>query len=697
VNFRIADTFTASLARLTGEEQKAVKTTAFDLQMNPANPGMSFHKLDKARDKNFWSVRVSGDIRMIVHRTIDSLLLCYVNHHDDAYRWAERRRLETHPTTGAAQWVEVRERVDEVVVHRERPANRGVQVVAPPKKQLFAHMTDADLLGWGVPEAWLKDVRTADEDSLLGLAVHLPSEASEALLELATGGSPRRPPQAAPGADPFAHPDAQRRFRVMQDVEELERALDYPWDQWTVFLHPAQREWVERDQSGPARVAGSAGTGKTIVALHRAVHLARRDESARVLLTTFSPALANALHARLRRLIGRTPMLAERIDVAALDDIADRLSRFAFGPAQLMPDEDIQDEIARAVAASESAKALQARLGNEFLWNEWAEIVDPWQLDTWESYRDFKRLGRKTRLSETQRAAAWEVFETIQQQLRSDSKFTRAALYARLAQHYAGGAKSPFEHVVVDEAQDLSVPQLQLLAALAGSKRNGLFFAGDLGQRIFQTPYSWKSLGVDVRGRSRTLSVNYRTSHQIRVQADRLLDPEVGDVDGNVVDRRTVSVFNGPEPLVLRTSSVDDETQEVSRWLEARSKGGARPGEMAVFVRSEAQIARARTAVDRANLPVQVLDDAMDTDEDRVSIGTMHRAKGLEFRCVVVMACDDEVLPLQERIEAVSDEGDLEEIYETERHLLYVACTRARDQLLVCGVEPVSEFLGDIG
>lgn len=692
MNFRIADTFTSSLARLTGDEQKAVKTTAFDLQLNPANPSFSFHKLDKARDKNFWSVRVSRDIRLIIHRTADSLLLCYVDHHDDAYRWAERRRLQTHPTTGAAQWVQVPESFDAA----DDRMIRGSSSVARPSTLVpFQRMSNDELLGWGVPEEWLEAVRATDEYGLLDLASKLPGEAAEALLEIATGGTPRKP-QKAQGVDPFSHPDAQRRFRVMQDVEELERALEYPWEQWTVFLHPAQREWVERDQSGPARVAGSAGTGKTIVALHRAVHLARADENARVLLTTFSLALSNALHARLRRLIGRTPLLAERIDVAALDDVAERLYRYAFGAMQCLGDEDIRRLLQRHTATNESALVLQARLGDNFLWNEWQEVVDPWQVESWEAYRDFKRLGRKTRLSEGQRAIAWEVFQQVRQHLAESGRITRAMLYTRLASQYAAGTKSPFEHIVVDEAQDLSVPQLRLLAALSGSKRNGLFFAGDLGQRIFQTPYSWKSLGVDIRGRARTLAVNYRTSHQIRMHADRLLDPEVSDVDGNVVDRRTVSVFNGPPPTIVRSATSGEESAKVAAWLSARAAQGVRPSEIAVFVRSEAQLERARDAVDAANLPVQVLDDTMDTDEDRVSIGTMHRAKGLEFRCVVVMACDDEVLPLQERMAAITDEGDLEEMYATERHLLYVACTRARDQLLVTGVEPVSEFLGDL-
>jgi hypothetical protein len=227
MSFRIADMLTDSLARLTGDEQKAVKTTAFDLQLNPANPGMSFHKLDKARDKNFWSVRVNSDIRLIVHKTPGSLLLCYIDHHDKAYDWAERRKLETHPKTGAAQLVEIRERVEEIAV----PRYVEVTQTARPKPLLFADLSDEELLSYGVPPEWLADVRDANEDSLLEVADHLPSEAAEALLELATGGQPKvTRPAPVPGVDPFAHPDAQRRFRVMSDVAELERALEYPWD-----------------------------------------------------------------------------------------------------------------------------------------------------------------------------------------------------------------------------------------------------------------------------------------------------------------------------------------------------------------------------------------------------------------------------------------------------------------------------------
>ncbi len=701
MEFRIADTFTGSLDKLANDEQKAVKTTAFDLQMNPAHPGLQFHKLDRAKDKNFWSVRAGRDIRIIVHKTDASLMLCYVDHHDAAYSWAERRKLERHPKTGAAQLVEVRETVREVAVPRyiDAPVAPAPEAPSPAEPlpeqsaaEFFKDVAEDDLLGYGVPPEWVSDVKAATEESVLELADHLPAEAAEALLELATGNTPAAPVHIAAEADPFAHPDAQRRFRVMTDKDELERALDFPWEKWTVFLHPAQRQIVEREFSGPARVAGSAGTGKTIVALHRAVHLARRNPDARVLLTTFSETLANALRVKLRRVIGNEPRMAERLDVLSMEGLALRLHQALVGPAELATKEVVRDLLAEAASGVDGL-----RFSRQFLWTEWSAVVDAWQLADWEAYRDVRRLGRKTRLAETQRKLLWRVFEGVSARLEERRLVTMSGVFGRLTEALAKSPNPPYDFAVVDEAQDVGVAELRFLAALGEGRPESLFFAGDLGQRIFQQPFSWKSLGVDIRGRSSTLRINYRTSHQIRRQADRLLAPELSDVDGNDEDRRgTVSVFNGPVPVIEVVETPDAEVQLVAERIGAWSAEGLQPHEIAVFVRSEAQVPRAQAALDASGLPYRVVGPRMETIHGQASMSSMHRAKGLEFRAVAVMACDDEVMPLQDRIEAVADDSDLEEVYNTERHLLYVACTRARDRLLVSGVQPGSEFLEDL-
>jgi superfamily I DNA/RNA helicase len=697
VEFRIADTFTDSLARLTGDEQKSVKTTAFDLQMNRASPGMSFHRIEKVRDKNFWSVRAGSDIRLIVHKSETSVLLCYVDHHDKAYNWAERRKLETHPKTGAAQLVEIRETVQEINVPFYVQAQLRLEPQSlPVLKPLFADRTDEELLGYGVPAEWLHDVKQANEDALLALADHLPAEASEALLELATGGKPRVSTPPVASTNPFDHPDAQRRFRRMSNVEELQRALDYPWEKWTVFLHPEQRQWVERDYNGPARVSGSAGTGKTIVALHRAAHLAREHENARVLLTTFSDTLATALRTKLKRLLGKEPRLAERIDVHSLEAIGLRLYKAHVisngSQAKIVSREMVKELIDRAAHATSGHK-----FGLHFLLTEWEHVVDAWQLDTWEGYRHVPRLGRKTRLQEAQRAILWDIFEQVRAELKTRELITQAELFTSLAFAIGASSKVVFDFAVVDEAQDIGVAHLRFLAALGGRRSNSLFFAGDLGQRIFQQPFSWRTLGVDIRGRSRTLRINYRTSHQIRTQADRLLGPAVTDIDGVTENRNdTISVFNGPLPEIRILNEEAEEIAYVADWVKARTQSGVLPHEFGVFVRSSAQLDRAQAAVVAASIPFKILDEHVATASGCISISTMHLAKGLEFRAVVVMACNDEVIPLQERIETVGDEADLQEVYDTERHLLYVACTRARDHLLVTSVAPGSEFLDDL-
>lgn len=324
-------------------------------------------------------------------------------------------------------------------------------------------------------------------------------------------------------------------------------------------------------------------------------------------------------------------------------------------------------------------------------------MVDAWQIRSWEAYRDVPRLGRKTRLKEATRKQLWELFALVRAELARQGMITLQDLFGALAERLPDVAHPPFAFVVVDEAQDIGPTQLRFLSALGAGRLNGLFFAGDLGQRIFQQPFSWKSMGVEVRGRSRTLKINYRTSHQIRAQADRLLGPEVSDIDGIVEERKgTVSAFNGSQPTIREFSSQSAEIEGVALWLAERVREGIVPSELGVFVRSAQEMPRAREALEKAGIPYKVLEDKVFAVSGFATAGTMHLSKGLEFRAVAVMACDDQVVPSQARIEAIADDADLEEVYNTERHLLYVACTRARDHLLVSAAEHASEFLKDL-
>ncbi|MFC3174996.1 3'-5' exonuclease [Novosphingobium bradum] len=694
MNLLWASTFTDALTKLTQAEAGAATQAALRLAGDPKGNGLSLHRVESA--PGFWTARVSRDVRLVLHKAGERTLFAYVGHHDEAYRWAERRRLIQHERTGSMQFVEVDDfggLDDEFGL--VRPTCRGMEQPPPGETPLlgadlpdepFAELSDDRLLDVGVPRDWLERVRAAASTEVDELFGHLPAEAAEALLDFATGGrlEDHVAPRAEPGADPFAHPDSQRRFRVLDNLEELRAALAQPFEKWAVFLHPAQRVLAERAWTGPARVTGSAGTGKTIVALHRAVHIARADPSARVLLTTFSKPLATALVAKRDVLTEAEPALRERIVVRPLDQAAGELFAAVFG----QPNRATESQVRAAIADAREA-GLGGALAPGFLFEEWDEVVDAWNVADGEAYAAVPRIGRKTRLGPAQREAAWSVFAFVRERLKARGLVTWAQLYARLAEWLAGGAALPFSHVVVDEAQDLSVAQVRFLAAVGRGRADALFLAGDIGQRIFHLPFSWARLGFDIRGRSHGLKVNYRTSHQIRAAADRLLPPALTDLDGIEEGRRgTISIFDGPDPRVLLAQDEAEEAERVAAFLRECLAQGVAPREIAVLVRGEGQLARARAAVKAAGLDPRA--------EDGVTIAGMHGAKGLEFRAVAVMACDEEVLPDPERLAAVGDVADLEAAYETERHLLYVACTRARDRLLVSGVGPGSEFLEDL-
>ncbi len=374
------------------------------------------------------------------------------------------------------------------------------------------------LLALGVPKEWVEPVRTATQDQLLELLERLPEEAAERLMDLAAG-KVVKVPEASGVSDPFGHPDAQRRFRVIDRQEELRQALEYPWEKWIVFLHPEQRSVVEETFSGPARVSGSAGTGKSVVAMHRAADLARRSDNSRVLLTTFSKTLAARLSQNADRLMGKEAEERHRIEIAHLHAKArelwiDRSGR-PFRPAQ-------SRQIDELISAANSAVG-DGSFSDGFLRAEWDHVVDPWGIVTWTQYRDASRTGRGTPLGARQRKAAWKIFDRVRKEMAEAELITWNQLCWETANYLDDEDEKHFDHVIADEIQDFGPAEVRLLRALVAEQENDLFLCGDPGQRIYKSAFSWRTLGIDVRGRSRHLTVNYRTTEEIRRFADRLL------------------------------------------------------------------------------------------------------------------------------------------------------------------------------
>jgi len=668
MNFIIASTFVDSLARLGAQAQNLVKQAAFELQLAPEHPSFQLHRLDRAIDQNFWSARVNLDLRIILYRDADHLVLCYAAPHDDAYRWGQKRRFAIHPQTRATQVVEIQERVEEIVKYVPR---------ATPS--LFGHYDRDYLLALGVPEEWLDAVLHTGYDQWDALRDRLPQEAAERLLKLACGEPVPRPVTVAETA--FAHPDARRRFRVIDSQQELRRALDAPWERWIVFLHPTQRGVVERRYGGPARVSGAAGTGKSVVALHRAAALARAAPEGRVLLTTFSKTLAARLSQNADLLLGADAPERARIDIVHLHKLArdtwvNTLKRkFAFIKAQRF------NELLQAA----SAKAGVTEYSPAFLKAEWEAIVDFWGLDAEAAYLGAARKGRGARLTARQRRPIWRVFAELLAVLDAKHYMTWERLCFRLAAELAD-RPPPYRHVVADEAQDFGPAEFRLLRALVAPGDDDLFLCGDAGQRIYQPRFSWKAAGLEVRGRATRLTVNYRTTEQIRRFADALL-PAALDEEGNgkPEPRASISLLKGPSPEVDGYATVAEEIAGVARRLrELTADDGFAPRDLAIFCRSETRLKeRAEPALQRCGLAGYYLSDDAPPTDAQVSLGSMHRAKGLEFKVVIVMGCDEDLLPRASVLNEMVDEADRAAFVEQERQLLYVACTRARERLLV--------------
>ncbi len=671
MRFMIADTFTTSLDALDGQSQALVKQAAFDFQLRPAHPSLQFHKLDRGKDKNFASFRVNKDLRVIVHRTAESLLLCYADHHDKAYAWAENRRLEVHPETGAAQIVEVRERVEEVV--------KRIVTTVEEKPAVFARFEAEYLAALGVPAEWLDALRTTDEEHLDALLKHLPEEATERLLALYLGEHVPRPTVAAP-VDPFSHPDAQRRFRVVDGQDELRRALDAPWERWLVFLHPTQRAVVERKFNGPARVTGSAGTGKTVAALHRAAQLLRADPKARVVLTTHTRALIARLGHQADLLVGEKTPERARLSVDNLHRLAQRILRERFSTEPKIAEAtDLLGWFETASTVAGDPVATPA-----FIRSEWEAIVDPHAIADFKAYRATPRAGRGTPLGAKQRQAVWRGMEHVLHSMEQGGATTWNRLFAMAAARLEASKERMFDHVIADEFQDIPPAGMRFLRALAAPGTNDLFLCGDGGQRIYRATSSWLAAGIDVRGRSSRLKVNYRTTEQIRRFADGLLPASAEESDGETESRQTVSILQGQPPECLTSKTVKDEIEAVAAWLEARIKEGHAPREIAVFARTKALLeARVLPTIAKAGLTARMVREEDTGERDEVTVGTMHSAKGLEFKVVALVGCDADVLPLKSVLAGLTDAGDRAAFLAQERSLFYVACTRARERLLV--------------
>jgi Txe/YoeB family toxin of Txe-Axe toxin-antitoxin module len=561
MNVLLCKSLFQSLVKLNGNENKRTNEFILKFQDNPAQPGLSLERVTKTKSNNLWSLRITQELRVILYKSGDTWALLHADHHDDAYAWASKRKVEFNARTGALQVVKTVESVEAVV-----PQRRSWQV------GLLDPYEDDYLLSLGVPEDWLPILRQLiTEDDLLNIIEDLPEEVTERLLALAAGELVT--PPSFPSNSPIDNTDTQRRFISVKNQSELERMLQAPLATWIGFLHPSQRQLVTGNFNGPVKVTGSAGTGKTVVALHRARQLSRQGKH--VLVTTFVNTLCNNLQQNLNLLC--TSEELERIKVYTVASQAGSILAKAKQGCQIASHEEIKNLI--QIHWHEGCP-----LDISELWQEWMLVIQTHGILTWDEYRSVSRKGRGTPLSVRDRKEVWTVLEKVNNHLVSVHQLDWGHYFRRATDIVLSGlVESTFDAVIVDEVQDLRPQELKFLAALAGEGSNRLMLVGDGGQRIYQGKFTLKSLGINVQGRSRKLKINYRTTEQIRRFADQISDQDSDDLDGLCEKRKgTISLLQGPEPILRVLENQEQQAEAVSHEIRHLLNQGLLPGEIGI-------------------------------------------------------------------------------------------------------------------
>jgi hypothetical protein len=666
--------------------QQAVLAFVAKFRQNPMASGINYERIRDAADPNMRSVRINDNMRGIVLKPDVGNVYCllWVDQHDDAYHWARRHRVGVHPDVGSIQVYAVQE--------KSTPSEKPV---APHTASLFDALKDREIRKLGVPDDMLAAVRAVTtENDLEALEKQLPDEAYEALYLFAAGESLDKilSDQAAPnGVDTsdfsaaLERDSTRRHFVVLTDDSDLEALLAAPLERWRVFLHPSQRKLVERDWNGPVKVTGGAGTGKTVVAMHRAVRLARQYAALPgrpVVFTTFTKTLAEDIRSHLTLLC--TPQELEKVQVVNLDQWASGLLRRFGYPHSLLYNES---DRRRFWQAAMSALPATVDLSAQFLRAEYDRVVLPLGCETAEDYMRASRVGRGGQLSRPMRKAIWPVFAEYRFQLNAanqrepEDAFREACQLLRREKPALG-----IRAMVVDEAQDMSPAAFELIRAAVEPAANDLFVVGDAHQRIYRHKVVLSRVGIQVRGRSASLKVNYRTTDEIRKWAcAQLEDCDVDDLDGNLDTLRGYrSLTHGDAPDVIVSASQQEDIAHIRAILKQLQNDDMELRQVCIVSRTNDDLNGIASGLQQTAIPCLRLDSstADDSSMPGVRLATMHRVKGLEFGVVIVAGYHGAVR-YAEQFSRDDDAGVAEDTELAERCLLHVAATRAKRNLFV--------------
>ena len=693
IKVAISSDFLTAFARLPRQVQSKVTEFVNKFRNDPMSPGIHYEKLNSGIDKKIFSVRIDDTYRGIVVRQQETgvYLLLWVDHHDEAYQWAANKRCEVNPQTGAIQVFDVQTVVE--------------QVSAPEKVALFALATDDDLLQLGVPDAQLDFVRSfIYKEDFYKAESAMPQDAYEHLSWLAEGFPvaevlelvAEEQNTSASGEDLAAAldvPATLKSFVVVDGEDELRRIMAEPLEKWRVFLHPTQRKIVRKEYSGAARVLGGAGTGKTVVAMHRAKQLASKCEGQqRILMTTFTANLAADIRENLRKICTLEEL--RRIEVIHLDAWVNQFLRESSFSAQIGYDDAIDPIWEKAILLANNDLPFEVPFYKE----EWNRIVIAQEALTLDKYVKATRNGRGTRLDRKKRIQVWKVFENYQNLMKEyQIRDINTAMYESTKLLQAAGSKPRYTSIIIDEGQDFSDNAYRLTRALAGEEHpNDIFIVGDSHQRIYRNHPTLSKCGINVRGRSSILKINYRTTEEIRKHAFALLNGISFDDldDGADIGGKCQSLTHGEKPIIENFGNANDEFAFILGEVKKLKNSGVALTDICVVARTKKLVDDYIALFTRAGIRSYAIkrNKADDRSYDGLRVATMHRVKGLEFKYVFIAAVNNRIIPLPSAINKTDPVSEAESIT-SEKCLLYVAMTRAQKGVYLTSYGKKSDFL----
>ncbi len=694
VKVAISSDFLTAFARLPRSIQGKVTEFVNKFRNDPNSPGINYEKLANGADNKIYSVRIDDTYRGIVVRQKESgvYLLLWVDHHDEAYEWAARKRCDVNPKTGAIQVYDIQ------TVTVEQPV-----AAAEP---IFAGVTDKQLIELGVPEAQLGYIKSfVTKESFYQAEGTIPADVYEYLSWLTEGIDidevlelcKEEQAAAEATADDLAMaldmPATLKSFVVVDGEDELRRIMAEPLEKWRVFLHPTQRRIVRRNYSGAARVLGGAGTGKTVVAMHRAKQLAAGlSGQQRILFTTFTANLAADIRENLRKICSLEEL--RKIEVIHLDAWVNQFLKESGFSAVIGYDEVIGPLWEQAILLANNGLEFDVSFYEE----EWNRVVIAQEALSLEKYIKATRNGRGTRLDRKKRMLVWKVFDNYQNLMKEKQiRDINTAMYESTKLLQSAGGRPRYAHVIVDEGQDFSDNAYRLLRALAGDEHeNDLFIVGDSHQRIYRNHPTLSRCGINVRGRSSILKINYRTTEEIRRFAFALLNGiSFDDLDEDVdLGDRCQSLTHGAKPVIKNFKDASGEFDFIVQEIKKLQANGIALTDICIVARTKKLVEDYIAQLTRAGIRSYAIkrNKSDDRSFEGLRVATMHRVKGLEFKYVFVAAVNNRIVPLPSAVNRTDAVSEAESIT-AEKCLLYVAMTRAQKGAYITSYGRPSEFI----